>query len=219
MERHALCAKSVRGGREIRNRAAGLPVSEPDWQSIQSPPRRITVSWMPADHTRGDTSRASAFGDFAVGNGSTESQAAGLLRLIAFSLDGEWYGLEVSHVRGIEPESQISPVPRAPAWLLGVFNLHGTILPAIDLRPLLGMADRKKNDATLLLIFHWEGNLAALRVDSVDEMYELPRSSLEPQLATGSADPTELLLGQVRVRDRVIGVIDPDRLVAALVEE
>ncbi|MHB0869484.1 MAG: chemotaxis protein CheW [Chloroflexota bacterium] len=157
-------------------------------------------------------------GDTPAADGPAEDSPSELLRLIAFSLDGEWYALEVSHVRGIEPETDITPVPRAPAWLLGVFNLHGTILPAIDPRPLLGMPKRDRKDSALLVNFHWDGNQAALMVDSVDEMYEVSHSSLEPQLAAREADRSELIQGQVRVRDRLIGVINPRTLLATLSE-
>lgn len=157
-------------------------------------------------------------GDTLAAGPSSADSSSELLRLIAFSLDGEWYALEVSHIRGIEPETDITPVPRAPAWLLGVFNLHGTILPAIDPRPLLGMPSRNSKESALLVNFHWDGNQAALMVDSVDEMYEVSPSSLEPQVAAREADRSELIQGQVRVRDRLIGVINPRTLVSTLLE-
>lgn len=139
------------------------------------------------------------------------------LRLIAFSLDEEWYAVEIHHVRGIEPETEITPVPQAPPWLAGVFNLHGAILAAIEPRPLLGLpSTNRRRGGRLLVVFQWGGNQAALLVDSVDEMYELSRASLEPQFSAGEGQQPDLTLGQVRVRDRLIGVVDLPALVDSL---
>ncbi len=172
----------------------------------------------PEDYARGGIEGDASLGDALASDGSAEDSSSELLRLIAFSLDGEWYALEVSHIRGIEPETEITPVPRAPVWLLGVFNLHGTILPAIDPRPLLGMPSRDRKESGLLVNCQCGGIQAALMVDSVDEMYEVSPSSLEPQTAAREADRSELIQGQVRVRDRLIGVINPRTLVSTLLE-
>ncbi len=153
-----------------------------------------------------------------VGGGAASGSLNGPLQLIAFGLGNEWYALEVSQVRGIEPETDITPVPKAPAWLVGVFNLHGAIVPAIDPSSLLGVPRRERKGSGLLVVFLWEGHQAALLVDAVDEMYELSRTSLEPQLPTVEADRVEFIQGQVRVRDRLIGVINLRALVSALLE-
>lgn len=153
-----------------------------------------------------------------MGYGSVASLSADPLRLIAFGLEGEWYALEVSYVRGIETEIEITPVPCAPEWLVGVFNLHGAILPAIDPRSLLGVARQEPKSSGPLIVVQWDGNLAALRADAVDEMYEVSRASLEPQIAISEGSRAELILGQVRVRDRLIGVLHLPALVKALIE-
>ena len=153
-------------------------------------------------------------------SGGNAARAPGVdsLRLIAFGLGNEWYAVEIQHVRGIEQEREITCVPRGPKWLAGVFNLHGTILPAIDPRPLLGISPQRKREAGLLIVFQWDGNQAALLADGVDEIYELSRSSLEPQLATVAGPQAGLLQGNVRVRDRLIGVIDLPALVDVLLK-
>lgn len=148
----------------------------------------------------------------------TAASPSDALQLIAFGLGEEWYALEVSHVRGIEPQTEITPVPKAPDWLVGVFNLHGAIVPAIDLAPIFGLESSERPDSWLLVVFHWDGNQAALLVDSVDEMYEVPRASLEPQIGGMNGTRADLLMGQVRVRDRLIGVLNMRALLASLME-
>lgn len=173
--------------------------------------------------TSGNPERDPSGGEAALGaavpsTGSAPSGTGDLLRLIAFSLGAEWYALEASRVRGIEAEAEITPVPRAPEWLLGVFNLHGAILPVVDPRPLFQSSRRGSKGKGLFIIFHWEGNAAALRVDTVDEIYEVHAGSVEPQPAASEGERTELIVGQVRVRDHLIGVVDTTALVRALTE-
>lgn len=158
----------------------------------------------------------STFEGVPEGSGPAAAPPPELLSLIAFSLDNEWYALEIRHVRGIEPEMEITPVPGAPEWLAGVFNLHGAILPAIDPRSLLGVESRGRKGGGLLILFQWDGNQAALLADTVDEMYELSRTSLEPHLLTAEGPQAELIQGHVRVRDRLIGVVDLAALVDTL---
>lgn len=154
----------------------------------------------------------------AKGNGSTDKATGELLQLITFGMGTEWYALEASNVRSIEAEAEITPVPCAPEWLLGVFNYHGTILPIVDLRPLLQSSRQEKSNRGLFLIFHWDDNDAAIWVDIVDEIYEVQPSSIEPQAVTPEGEKAELLLGRVRVRDRLIGVIDTETLMRILIE-
>jgi purine-binding chemotaxis protein CheW len=156
--------------------------------------------------------------DQAAGMARFEPSSSEALRLIAFTLGNEWYALEGSGVRGIEPEATLTAVPQSPEWLVGVFNLHGNILPAIDPRPLLGLPKSDSNGNGLMIVFLFEGNQAALRVDSVDEIYELPSASLEPPLPATEGARADMILGQVRVRDRLIGVINLPNLVHTILE-
>jgi purine-binding chemotaxis protein CheW len=136
------------------------------------------------------------------------------LQLLAFSLGNDWYAIETSWVRAIEREVAITPVPRAPVWLAGVFNQRGTLVPAVDPRPLLGLSPREAGSTGLLVVFDWEGKPAALAVDWVDEVYDVARSSLEPQMSTADSSRAHLFVGQVRVRDRLIGVLNVRSLMA-----
>ncbi len=174
---------------------------------------------MPDDRMSASAGGEVTHGITSSGSGSKPSPDADVLRLIAFGLGPEWYALETSRVRGVEPEPEITPVPRAPEWLLGVFNLRGTILPAVDPRPILGIAQRHPDGKGLLIVFQWNGNAAALLVDAVDEMYEIPRSSLELEPAVSERERPELIPGHVRVRDHVISVLDVDAFVKALMGE
>lgn len=61
------------------------------------------------------------------------------IALLIFRLDNERYGIEVTNVREIYPRQQLTPVPRTPAFVAGVFSARGRILSVIDLRAFLGL--------------------------------------------------------------------------------
>lgn len=52
---------------------------------------------------------------------------------LIFRLGGEWFGLEISRIQEVVETPVLDYIPRAPDWLLGAMNLHGQIVPVIDL--------------------------------------------------------------------------------------
>lgn len=62
-----------------------------------------------------------------------------LLQLVVFRLDGQRYALSLPVVERVLPMAAVSPLPKAPAIALGVINLHGQILPVLDIRRRFGL--------------------------------------------------------------------------------
>ncbi len=147
-----------------------------------------------------------------------EPAAAETLHLLAFNLSGEWYAAETRYIRGIERETEITPIPRAPDWLVGVFNLRGTILPVVDAGSLLGVPRSDPPAQRLLVVLQGEDTTIAIRADLVDEMYEVLSTSLEPPIAPVEGARAGLIQGQVRVRDRLVGVLGVPAMMRALLE-
>jgi len=58
------------------------------------------------------------------------------LELLVFSLAGERYGIEATHILEVVPSLELTPVPCTPPFVLGVMNHRGRILPVLDLRRL-----------------------------------------------------------------------------------
>lgn len=117
---------------------------------------------------------------------------------------GEHYALPVSGVREISPLGPITPVPGAPAAILGVWNLRGDVIAAVDLARLLGLESSGKQTR---VVVSEDGELrVGLVVEAVTDVGDLP-GPLEP------AD-SAYLSGSVLVDREPVGVID----LAALLE-
>ena len=89
------------------------------------------------------------------------------LELVVFDLDGQRYALPVTTAERVLPMVAVSPLPRAPAIALGVINLHGQILPVLDIRRRFGLPPREYGLANHLLVARTSRRTLAVPVDEV----------------------------------------------------
>lgn len=116
----------------------------------------------------------------------------------------EEYALPVENVVEVAEVGGLTPVPGAPAEILGVRNLRGNIVPVIDLGTLLGLAG---GETERIVIAEHADRRAGLAVGDVLDVVELPAPSEETR--------SELLLGAALVDGALIGVIDVGAVLAA----
>jgi purine-binding chemotaxis protein CheW len=88
-------------------------------------------------------------------------------RACAFTLDGRRFAVDVADAREVVVFESITPLPLAPAFVLGLANLRGTVMPVVDLAPLLGLPPREAKAQTLGLVLGHGAWKAAAVVDTV----------------------------------------------------
>jgi len=103
-----------------------------------------------------------------------------------FILGREHYGIPLKELRGIHPFSQVTPIPGAPASLLGVMHLHGDVLPVLDLANLLGLAPEEHASKGFILVLRNQEMALGLRVDEVLDIKSL---SPEEMKSPHAGDP------------------------------
>lgn len=111
----------------------------------------------------------------ALANAKTEDS----LQLVTFRLGEEEFGLSIDEVQEINRLDGITAVPRAPAFVEGVMNLRGNVIPAIDLRKRFGLPSMTHDESTRVIIVNMNGKLTGFIVDSVSEVFRLDRRSIE----------------------------------------
>ena len=123
-----------------------------------------------------------------------------LRNVIVFSIGAVRYAVELRWVREVVSLGFVTVVPTAPAAIGGVCNLHGTILPVLDVGAVLGGASGpppRQGDGALVL--EAEGLVCALRVDQVDHVASLQETAGSVIDAGGRTlpllDPTRLIRG------------------------
>lgn len=117
---------------------------------------------------------------------------------LLFRLGEERYGLEIGHVLEIYPLEQITPVPRTPDFIVGVFNARGRLNAVIDLRPFLNLpaAPATPQSKIILTAVEQEQTIeAGILADEVVDVITLFRAKLDPVSVTHAGAKSEFIQG------------------------
>ena len=135
-------------------------------------------------------------------------------QVVIFRLGAEEFGVPIMTVQEIVrvPEA-LTRVPRTPAFVEGVINLRGTVLPVIDQRSRLGLPSIERNERQRIMVYLLGGKRTGFIVDSVAEVLRIPRAHIVP--APAMSHEQSLLISRVAKVDgdkRMVLLIDPAHL-------
>jgi purine-binding chemotaxis protein CheW len=156
-----------------------------------------------------------------------EKQSAGTTALggkyLTFNLASEEYGVEILKVREIIGIMDITSMPQTPAYVKGVINLRGKVIPVIDLRLKFGMEPAEYTEQTCIVVVD-VGALVGVIVDTVQEVLDIDDDQIDPPPPLGAAVDTSFVLGMGKVKDDVKILLDIDKALSsaemsALVQE
>lgn len=135
---------------------------------------------------------------------------------LTFSLDNETFGIHVSKVVNILEMTEITKVPKAPAYIKGVINLRGTVLPVIDIRIKFGMAPTEQTLNTCILVLEpelEEGDaMVGGLVDSVKAVMDIDQEKILSPPSLDKENHTKIISGMVKSNDKFIMILDIDRI-------
>jgi purine-binding chemotaxis protein CheW len=132
-------------------------------------------------------------------------------RLVVFGMDGQRYALPMDSVQEIQQLVAVSEMPGASPAVIGVINLRGQVVPAIDLRVLVGLPARDYDLDTPMILARTRGGLVALVVDQVEDVVEVPDGAM--QAASRVHALADRLLGVCRLESGLVFVFDAEALV------
>jgi purine-binding chemotaxis protein CheW len=136
-------------------------------------------------------------------------------QIVVFEMSGESYGVNIASVQEIIRPPAVTVVPGAPAYVHGVINLRGRVIPVISLRTRFGLSDRQQIDtgrAARIVVMEIDGHILGAEVDAVTEVLRLPRSIIEPPGATLTDQETRHLRGIAKLDGRLICLLNLDRI-------
>lgn len=138
-------------------------------------------------------------------------------KFLSFRIGKEEFGVEILRVREIIGVIDVTPLPQTPAYVKGVINLRGKIIPVIELRAKLGLETKEYTEETCIIVvevsdggderFHM-----GVIVDSVSEVMDIPRDNIEPAPRFGGSLNTGYILGMGKVKEQVLILLDIDRV-------
>ena len=116
-------------------------------------------------------------------------------------------GIEVERVQEVLRDSDITPVPTAPASVRGLINLRGQIVTAIDLGTRFGIADREGGSSTVLVL-DAGSSLLSFVVDRAGDVVEVNDESFEKPPDTLKGEARRLIRGTYKLQKRLLLVLD-----------
>ncbi|HEU5098298.1 MAG TPA: chemotaxis protein CheW [Roseiflexaceae bacterium] len=153
---------------------------------------------------------------FASSSAEKDTAAPATIGVLLLRLGGELYGVPSASVREVVRYRAYTPVPGAPPSLPGILSQRGTILPVVELRPLLGLETVAPTRAARLVIVAHQEIEMALSVEAVLDLAELPADTLEPLPATLDPARARFLHGIARYEQQPVALLDLDELIAGL---
>ena len=120
-------------------------------------------------------------------------------QLVTFLLKDEEFGFDIMSVQEIIRLPKMAKVPRTPAYVDGIANLRGVVLPVIDMRTRFGMERAEETDRTRVLVVDIDGVKTGLRVDRVKQVTRVLRSEIEPPPAAIRGTSSDYLEGVVKL--------------------
>lgn len=133
---------------------------------------------------------------------------------LSFRLADEEYALEILSVREIRGWQRVTRIPHAPPFVLGVLNLRGAVVPVMDLRRRFGLPDAEYTSTTVTIIVAVGQRLFGIVVDAVSDVLDVAAAQLRPPPDFGSAIDTAYIKGLTAQGDRMVMLLDADRLLA-----
>jgi len=154
---------------------------------------------------------------YSIENGAGIS-AARAGKYLTFTLAEEDYGISIKKIREIIGMMPVTKVPRVDAFVKGVINLRGKVIPVIDLRLRFGMEEIEPTDRTCIVIVEVVASQGTVQmgiiVDSVSEVMNIQEDDVESPPDLSAGDRTRYILGMAKMEESVKILIDIDKVLS-----
>ncbi len=134
---------------------------------------------------------------------------------LTFTLGQEEYGIDILKVQEIRGYEQPTRIANTPPFLKGVINLRGVIVPIVDLRIKFNLGEPTYDQFTVVIILNVAERVVGIVVDGVSDVIELNSDNLRPAPTFSSTLDTRYILGLGAVDERMIIVVDIERLMCS----
>jgi len=133
-------------------------------------------------------------------------------KYLTFMLGGGCYGVEIMRVREIIGVMPITCVPRMPAFIKGVINLRGKVIPVVDLRLKFGMEEAAHTSQTCIIVVQVDRSEVGVVVDKVCEVLDIDSQDVDSTPSFGGEGRIDFILGIAKTGERVTILLDISRV-------
>ena len=142
----------------------------------------------------------------------TRSTDAATTQFVGFELDGQHYLFRIEAIQEIITPGRLTRLPDVPAYVLGVSNLRGAIIPVIDLRQLFGLPPRDVDASTRTIVAVVGERIVGCMVDAVSHVIRLPADQVTSSAESMAAAGPGYVSGFARVGEGLAIVLDVEAL-------
>jgi len=135
------------------------------------------------------------------------------LQLATFVVGRFLFGIDVLNVQEVLRFQRMTRVPLAPPVIVGLINLRGQIVPALDMRRRLFLDPRAPDERPMNLVVRTEDGAVSLLVDEIGDVLELKPSAFENTPANVAANVREMIRGVYKLGNRLLFVLDTEKTV------
>ena len=134
---------------------------------------------------------------------------------LTFTLGKEEYGIEILKVQEIRGYDAVTTLANTPEFIKGVINLRGIIVPIVDMRIKFHLGSAEYNQFTVVIILNVANRVVGMVVDGVSDVITLNPEQIKPAPEFGSAIDTKYVMGLGTVDDRMLILVDIEKLMTS----
>lgn len=134
---------------------------------------------------------------------------------LTFRLGAEEYGIDILKVQEIRGYDAVTRIANTAAYLKGVINLRGTIVPIVDLRIKFGLGKPSYDEFTVVIILNIGSRVIGVVVDSVSDVLTLTDEQIRPAPELSDATETQYVTGLGALGDRMLILVDIEILIGS----
>jgi purine-binding chemotaxis protein CheW len=136
-------------------------------------------------------------------------------RYLTFFVDNEQYGVDISRIKEIIAPINITHIPKTPAFVKGVINLRGSIIPVVDVRLKFGMQEREMDMETAIIIYEVNKVSIGFIVDMVEDVLSIDDKQISESPRFGSSIDTSFIESVAEVDNDVIMLLNFEKIFEA----
>ena len=136
-------------------------------------------------------------------------------QMVGLELAGEFYGVEISRIQEIIRMQPITSVPNGPAFVVGLTNLRGRVIPVMDLRARFSLDVSEPSRRSRIVVAEMGEHTVGLIVDAVSEVLRISPSMVEPPSSLVTSADSAYLRGVAKIDERLVLLLDLSHVLSA----
>ena len=131
---------------------------------------------------------------------------------LTFALGSEEYGIPILTVQEIIGYQRPTPLPNSPAWVSGVVNIRGVVIPVVDVRSQFGMMEKEYDELSVIIVTQVAGRVIGSVVDQVNDVLSFTLDQMQETPEVSDQVNIKFITGLGKLDDRLVMFVDMEEI-------